>query len=43
LHVIDKCTHTTIEKGGDEGLSGLSNDVIVEVMIEGKYMRDNIV
>jgi hypothetical protein len=43
LHVIDVGTHTTVEEGGDEGLSGLSNDVVVEVLIESKYMRDNFV
>ena len=33
LHVLDVCTHTTVEEGGDEGLSGLGNDVIVEVLV----------
>ena len=38
LHVIDVCTHTSVEEGGDgdEGLSGLSNDAVVEVLIFGK-------
>jgi hypothetical protein len=31
--VIDVCTHTSVEEGGDEGLSGLSDDVIVEVLV----------
>ena len=30
--MIDVRTHTSVEEGGDECLSGLCNDVIVEVL-----------
>ena len=40
--MIDVGTHTAVEEGGNEGLGGLSDDVVVQVLDEdrlGKYMR----
>ena len=40
--MIDVCTYTSVEEGSDEGLCGLSDDVIVEVLelkVNWIYMR----
>ena len=37
--MIDVCTYASVEEGSDEGLCGLSDDVIVEVLVELKVNR----
>ena len=40
--MIDVCTYASVEEGSDEGLCGLSDDVIVEVLelkVNWIYMR----